>query len=647
MSKKLLTTLALALALALFIGINILATAGMSRARVDLTEHHLFTLAQGSKNIAAKLDEPISLTLYYSEATASDVPAQFKSYAQRVKEVLREFELAAKGKIKLQIVSPEPFSEIEDKAVADGIVGVPTGRSQERFYFGLVGTDTTDKKEIIPFFDPSKGEFLEYNLTRLIYLLSNTQKKPIGILSFLPIEGVQNNPLMRGQNSPPWQIATQIKELFDVKTIAPEAAELPADVNVILLVHPKGISEKMQYLLDQFVLKGGRLMVFVDPHCEADSPPGLNPMQSMNIPKSSDLKTLFAAWGIELAPELFVADRDAALKVQMGSQTRPETVSFLAWLGLTKDRGNLVSGDAITGTLQSINVASAGSISKKIDSPITFEPLIESGTDSMLQDTKQLQFIPDPKKLLAEFSPNGKTRYTIAARVSGKVKSAFPKGDPNKPAGPDGQPTDQPQPGHIAESKDPINVIVVADCDVLTDRLWVNEARLGNIVLGYQKFADNGDFVLGSLDNLGGSSDMISVRARGKFQRPFDKIEKIRKDAEQQFNAKQQALEEQRTKIEGEIGEIMRQAPSGQGLLLTPEMEAKLKELRAAQVQTRKDLREVKYQSEKNEKSLESRLKILNLGLMPLLIGVFAVGLSVYRSNRRRTLRTANTKGLN
>jgi ABC-type uncharacterized transport system involved in gliding motility auxiliary subunit len=646
MNKKLLTTIGLAIALALFIAINILATGAMSSARVDLTENSLFTLSQGSRNIAAKIDEPIQLTLYYSEATASDVPAQFKSYAQRVKEVLREYQLSSRGKIKLDFISPEPFSETEDKAVADGIVGVPTGRSQDRFYFGLVGTNSTDKKEIIAFFDPGKGEFLEYNITRLIYLLSTTTKKSVGLLAYLPINGVQNNPMMRGQNTPPWQVAAQMKELFDVKTIAPDAAELPADVNVIMLVHPKGISEKMQYLLDQFVLKGGRLMVFVDPHCEADSPPGVNPMETMNIPKNSNLPKLFDAWGIELAPEKIAADRTSALKVNVGNRNRPEAVTFVAWLGLTKDRGNLSSDDAITGTLQTVNMASVGALSKKSGAAITFVPLIETTTDSMLVDAKQMQFMPDPKKMLADFVPNGQTKYAIAARITGNVISAFPTGDPNKPAPPEGQPADQPQAGHIAASKEPINVIVVADCDVLVDQFWVQESRLGNLVLGYQKMADNGDFVLGALDNLGGSSDMISVRARGKFQRPFDKVEKIRKDAEQKFLAKEQELKTKLTEIDQKLAELTRKTPEGGQLLMTPELQAEIDKIGQVRAQTRKDLRDVKYQSEKDEKALSTRLKVVNLALMPILVGVLAIGLSVYRANRRRSLRAATSKGL-
>jgi ABC-type uncharacterized transport system involved in gliding motility auxiliary subunit len=645
MNKRVITLIGLLVAFALFIAVNILGTALLRGARMDLTENKLFTLAKGSKNIATKINEPIKLTLYFSESKSSEIPSQFKSYGQRVKEVLREFALSSGGKIKLDVISPEPFSEVEDKAVQDGLAGMPVGRSGDRFYFGLVGTNSTDKKEIIAFFDPSKEEFLEYDVTRLIYLLSNTQKKTVGVLAFLPMEGVQNNPLMRGQNSPPWQISVQMKEMFEVKTIATDAAEIPADVKVILLVHPKGVSEKMQYLLDQFVLKGGRLMVFVDPYCEADTPPGINPMQAMQIPHNSDLKKLFDAWGIELATEKFVGDRTSALKVQMGTQGRPETVSFVAWLGLTKDKGNFDAGDSVTGSLQQINMAAAGYFTKKSGASITFQPIITSTTDAMPEDSKQLTMMPDPKKMLADFKPTG-DRYTLAARISGKLKTAFPAGDPNKPAAADGKPSDQPQPGHVAESAEDANIIVVADCDMLTDRFWVQESRLGNLLLGYQKMADNGDFVMGALDNLTGSSDMISVRARGKFQRPFNKVEQIQKDAEQRFLAKKLELDQKLQDADRRLDELQKQRPDGGKLLLTPEQQAEIDKIIKAKLQTRKEQRDVAFQLRKDVERLETKLKVINMATMPIAVGLLAVGLSVYRVNRRRTSKAGAGKGL-
>ncbi|MBL9030993.1 MAG: Gldg family protein [Phycisphaerae bacterium] len=640
MKRILLSTVGLVAVLALFLAVNILAV-GVRGARVDLTENRLYTLAAGSKRIAQHLDEPITLTLYYSEKQANDLPAQYKSYGTRVREVLREFTIASKGKIRLNVISPEAFSDEEDKAVAAGLVGVPTGRASERFYFGLVAVNSTDQQQVIPFFDPSKEEFLEYDLTRAIYLLSNPAKKAIGLMSSLPIEGVQDSPFARGGQTPPWQIVAQMKELFEVKKVAPDVTEIPADVRVLMVVHPKNLGEKTLYAIDQFVLRGGRLMVFVDPWCEADVPPGVNPMQTMGMPRNSDLKRLMDAWGIEMVAERVAADKKNAIRVQMGSQTRPETVDYIAWMQMGKD--SLDSSDAITGQLQTMNVATAGVLTRKPDAAVAWTPLIQTSTESGLVDVKEIQFVPDPKKLLAEFVPSNQ-RQVIAARLSGKVKTAFADGDPSKPAPTDGTPKDLA--GHLAESAEPINVIVVADCDLLHDRFWVQEERLGQILLGYRKLADNGDFVIQALDNLSGSSDLISVRARGRFSRPFERVQRIQKDAEAKYIAKEQELQTKLRAGEARISDLMRQKPDGSGVLLTPEVQEELSKARKDMVATRKELRDVQHQMRKSIESLGTSVKFVNIGLMPAVIGAAAVGLSVYRVNRRRTSR-ATPKDLN
>ncbi|MFN0132131.1 MAG: GldG family protein [Phycisphaerales bacterium] len=635
MKRILLSTVGLVAVLALFLAVNILAV-GVRGVRADLTEKSLYTLAQGSKNIARQLDEPITLTLYYSEKQANDLPAQYKSYGARVREVLREFTLASKGKIKLVTINPEAFSDEEDKAVAAGLVGVPTGRASERFYFGLVAVNSTDQQQVIAFFDPSKEEFLEYDLTRMIYLLSNPAKKAIGLMSSLPIEGVQDSPFARGGQTPPWQIVTQMKELFDVRKIAPDATEIPADLRVLMVVHPKNFNDKTLYAIDQFVLRGGRLMVFVDPWCDADLPPGVNPMQAMGMPRNSDLKKLFDAWGIALTPERVVGDRKNAIRVQIGNQNRPETVDFLAWLGLDKDE--LDRDDAVTGQLQTVNVPTAGILTRRADATATWTPLIQTSTESMAIDVKEIQLVPDPKKLLAEFKSSDQ-RQVVAARLAGKVKTAFPEGDPATPAPAEGEA--KPPSAHVAEATEPINVIVVADCDMLADRFWVQEERLGQIVLGYRKLADNGDFVIQALDNLSGSSDLISVRARGRYSRPFDRVQKIQKDAEAKYVAKEQELQKKLRDGEARIGELIRQKPDGSNMLMTPEVQAELANARKDMVATRKELRDVQHEMRKSIESLGTSVKFINIGLMPVVIGAAAIGLSVYRVNRRRTSRAA------
>ncbi len=642
MNKGLVSILALLIAVVLFFAVNIASTAAVRGARIDLTEGHLYTLSPGALAIARKLPEPIRLTLYYSEKTANDVP-QFKAYQSRVREMLTELERASGGKIKLDVVNPEPFSDAEDMAVQAGLVGVPTGRAGERFYFGLVGVNSTDQQQTIRFFDPSKENFLEYDVTRLVYLLSNPEKKTVGLMSWLPLAGMQSNP-MGGQGAPPWQIYAQMNDLFTVKSIENSAKEIPGDVNVLMVVHPKSMSRETQYAIDQFVMRGGRLLVFVDPLCDQDVPPGMNPMQAMNMPKSSELNTLLSAWGVEMDAGKIATDRDNALRVGVGSQGRPEAVDYIAWMQLGKDARS--DADPVTGSLNNpMILATAGVLRAAKGATTTFQPLVHTSKNSMEIEASKVSFIPDPKALLADFKSDG-VELTLAARVTGKVKSAFPDGpppasppaptDPNKPS--DKPASETAKAAHLAESKGPINVVVVADCDMLADRFWVQEQRLfGQVSLGYTKISDNGDFVTGALDNLGGSSDLMSLRARGSFARPFVTVEAIQRDAEQKYQQKAQDLQKTLHETEQKIASLQQKQPGGDSnLLLSPEQEAEVAKFRVQMVDTRKELRSVQHDLRKDIERMGTKLKLANMAIMPGAVAVAALGLSAFRIGRRK-----------
>lgn len=644
MNKTIIGLIGLALALAIFVALNIVSAGAMRGARLDLTDGHLYTLSKGSRQIAAKLDEPIKLTMYFSEKQASAMP-DIKAYSTRVREFLQEYAGASGGKIKVEVVDPEPYSDAEDRANQAGLYAAPAGAFGERIYFGLVGTNTTGNQQVIKFFDQRKEDFLEYDITRMVYLLSNPAKKTVGIMASLPINGVQDNPMMRGQDTPPWQVAAQAKELFDVKNVAPDSAEIPADINVLMVVHPKSLSEKTQYAIDQFVLRGGKLMVFVDPWCEADVPPGIPPMQAMQIPKASDLPKLFAAWGVEMTPERFAADDGSAIKVGTGA-TGNQAVDAVYYLDLKKSANTLTKTDPITGQLEHVTMGIAGILNKKPDATCTFEPLIQTTSNAEPMDVKSVQFVPDPKQLLSEFK-SGDHPLTLAARITGKVKSAFPDGDPTKKDPPkdeskkDEKPADAP---HLTET-DKASIIIVADCDMLSDRFWAQEMRLGQMTLGFQKFADNGDFVVSAVDSLGGSSELSSLRARGKASRPFDRVEAIQKDAEKRFIDKEQQLQSELTKAQGKLDQILRQAPQGNTVILTADQQAELEKSRKDVLALKKQLRDVQHQMREDIDQLGTKLKVVNIAAMPLAVGLFAVGLSVYRVNRRRSYKAGATKG--
>ncbi len=641
--NKALTSLAGLVAIAVaFIALNIVSSQTLRGARLDLTSNKLYTLSQGSRNIAAKLDEPVKLTLYFSEKQANELP-QYKNYGQRVKELLREYAGLSGGKIRLEIVDPEPFSVAEDSASQAGLVGVPTGRGNDRLYFGMVGTGTTDQQQVIPFFDPSKEEFLEYDVTRLVYLLSNPKKKTVGLMSYLPLDGGQPNPMMR-QMPQPWQIYNQMKELFEVKNVAVDAAEIPADIAVLMVVHPKKLPEQTQYAIDQYVLKGGRVLMFVDPLCDADVPPGVNPMQAMGIPKNSDVPRLLNAWGLELTPEMIAGDNRTSVRVNAGSQNQPRAVNYLIWMNVGKTTQNLDASDPVTGSLQSMIMASAGVLKRREAAGLTVQPLIQTTTESMLIPVANVSFMPDPEKLIREFHSDD-LKKMLAARVSGKARTAFPDGkpppapaDPANPGAPKPAPVADPKAGHVAESAQDINVIVVTDCDMLADRFWIQEDRLfGQISMGYRKVSDNGDFVIGALDQLSGSSDLIGLRARGSASRPFELVEKIRREAEQRFSQKADELQQQLRQAETKISELQKQrgGDDANSLILSPEQQAELEKFNKERVQIRADLREVQHQLSKDIEGLGTRLKIINIGVMPAAVALFAVGLGVYRRNRR------------
>lgn len=642
--KAWMSAVALGAGLVLFVAINIVAGQVMRSARVDLTEGKLYTLSDGSRQIAAKLNDAVQLTLYVSQKQLSEAPP-IQSYVRRVRETLDELVRASGGKLTLRTVDPEPFSEAEDRAVQAGLAAIPTGAGGERLYFGLVGSNSVDQTEVIRFFDPQKESFLEYDLTRLIYLLSNPKKSSIGIMSLLPIEGQEGNPMMGGRGVPPWQIHRKLKELFEVKSVANTSAEIPADIKVLLVIHPKGMSDQTQYAIDQFVLRGGRAIVMVDPNCEADVPPGMNPMQAMQIPKASDLPKLFNAWGIEFAKDKVALDKSLGVSVRVGSDNRPETVPYVAWLMVGGE--SRAANDPITGQLERMFVGTAGAISKKAGATTELQPLLTTSSAAMLGDASLVSFIPEPKKLLAEFKP-GNSALTLAARVTGKVKSAFPDGPPSPQAPPEGQPlTPPPTQPHLVESSEPIDIVVIADCDMLSDKFWINEERLGGMLLGYGEFSDNGSLLVNAADNLSGSKDLASLRARGKLSRPFTKVEELQKAAQQSYQAKEQELQKKLRDTEQKISDMQRQRPDAKDnrVLLSPEQQAEIDKFRAEMIATRRELRDVQFQLTKDTERLGTTLKAVNIGLMPLLVGAGALGLAAYRSSRRRADRLASAKG--
>jgi ABC-type uncharacterized transport system involved in gliding motility auxiliary subunit len=634
--KNLISTTGLLIAAVLFLAFNVFSESAFKSARVDLTANKLYTLSDGTKNVLKNLEEPVTLRFYFSKKLAAQATT-LQGYAQRVQELLEEYVANSHGKLKLEVSDPEPFSEDEDRAVGYGLKGVQASASGELLYFGLAATNTTDQEETIPFFQESKEESLEYDITKIIYNLGNPKKKIVGLMTKLPMEG---NPLERMRNpnaeTQPWFIMEQIQQMFEVRTVPPTSIKIDPDIAVLMIVHPQGLAPQTLYAIDQYVLGGGKVLAFIDPHCEGQDvrPDPQNPMAAMMANRSSDLGPLLAAWGVEMSPEEIAGDRDLALRVNFQNQA----VDYLVYLGLRRSKdehkeGGFNKDDFVTSQLDSMNMATVGVLKKKDGGTTTVTPLIETTPNSMKIQKSMIQFGPDPKRMLESFV-SGKEKLMLAARINGPVKTAYPEGKPRPPDTKEATPPPPDDPNQLKESKGPINVILVADADMLQDQFWTRTQNF----LG-QKIAiptaGNADFVVNALDNLTGSNDLISLRSRGRFNRPFDRVVEIRKQADTSFRQKEKELEDKLADTEKKIADLQSSKDNKNSMILSPEQQKAIEGFKDEKVKTRTQLRKVKHEMQKDIESLGTELKFVNIGLMPALVILAAIGAWKLRSSRR------------
>jgi ABC-type uncharacterized transport system involved in gliding motility auxiliary subunit len=615
----------------LFIGVTILITFVLRGARIDLTESNLYSIAPGTQNIVSSLKEPINLYFFFSQEASAESP-QLRAYAQRVRELLEEMAQRSKGNLKLTVVDPKPFSEDEDRAAEFGLQAVPMGARNDNMYFGLAGTNSTDGREIIPFFQPDKEEFLEYDVASLVHRLGTTKKPTLGLISALPVDASfdqQTGRMLQG-----WASIEQLREQLQVRTLATDIATIDQDVDVLMVVHPKDLPPKTLYAIDQFVMRGGKLIAFVDPQSEND-PAGQQGGPMSMAPRSSSLGPLLDAWGIAYDSGKVLGDRGLGLTVALRQGEPPS--QHVAIIGL--NRSSMNTKDVVTATLDSINVMTAGVLKKKDGATIQFDPLLQSSTDSELLPVMRLAFLPDSQSLLQDFKPTGE-RYVVAARVHGKLKSAFPNG---APAG-EGAAAAKPAGEHKAESVGDANLIVVADTDMLADPLWV---RTQNVFGQHfsMAWANNGDFLANAVDNLAGSGDLISIRGRQSFFRPFTKVDDLRKHANEQLLAKEKELDNELKDTEKKLSELEAGRTNTNSLVLSPEQEAELTRFQQERVRIRKELRDVRRSLDIEIERLGTRLKILNIALVPALLAIGAIVLAVMRRSRLRAGRAAAHTG--
>ncbi len=621
----------------ILIGINVVAETRLAGLQIDLTSQHLYTVAAGTRSIVTGLKEPITLRLYYSRALGSRIPA-YGAYADRVSELLREYARIANGKIKLEFLDPEPFSDTEDRAVAYGLQGVPLDQSGEQVYFGLAGTNLLDDERTIAFFQPEREPFLEYDLTRLVYELSNPKQPVVGVMSSLPLEGDPRTMMMMrnsaGMGGPgaPYVSILQLRETTTVKTVATDAQVIDPDVQVLLVAQAQNLSDATIYAIDQFVMRGGRLMVMVDPHSEAEAAiPSQTGMPPENT--SSNLAKLFDAWGITFDPATVVGDLKGAWRVRAAAGDRLQAVDYVAWFNI---RDGINHDDPATAELNQVTVASAGAIGKKADATIDFVPLLSSSDQSGSVPVELVKTAPDPGKILADFKPEGGPRV-IAARVHGVLKSAFA----GPPALAEGQKRPENFPAHVAQTAAPANLVVVGDSDILADRFWVRVQDF----FGQQEatpFSDNGAFLANLVGTLAGGDALIGLRSRGTSQRPFDVVETMQKAAEAQFRQTEKTLQSHLDEVQKQLTELRTGHGGGDTsaqAVITPEQRQAIDDLRHDVAETRGKLRNVQLELRRDISRLETTLRLADIVLVPAVLTVLAVVLGIARRRRRARAR--------
>jgi ABC-type uncharacterized transport system involved in gliding motility auxiliary subunit len=619
-SRSSLLYAALVLLVLVFVPLIVTTSRWMHAVRVDLTTDHLYTLSPGTLHIVDGLRQPLKLTLYFSEHATRDLP-QLRSYEQRVREMLQEMVARAHGRIRLQIIDPVPYSDDEANAEGNGLTAASGGSNGERVFFGLAGnrlsadgdneasSPVPEKVLAIPFFDPAREAFLEYDIAKLLYELDQARKPPIGVISSLPVEG---KPVLGQQ---PWAAVQQLGQLFDLRMLDPaQLTRLDPDLKMLWLIQPTHLSSDALYAIDQYLLGGGHLAVFVDPDAELQGSP--YDVGAALAEQGSDLPRLFSAWGVRYDPRQVVLDRSRALQIELAGSS----LNHPAMLGLGAQELN--RNDVITASLQRVNLSSAGYFDLAPDASTRLIPLLQSTGDAEAISTQRtIQASADPASLLQDYQPDN-IHYVLAARLQGPFTSAFPER-----AG---------EPGHVANSRRNAEVVLVADTDLLSDRLWVEtQTILGQPMMS--AFANNGDFIANMVDNLSGSSALLSIRGRATSQRPFTRVEALRNAANQKFLQKKQELERELADTRRRLEEL--QPPKGaNGDTATAEQRREIEQFRQRQMVIHTELRNVQHQLNAEIDALGLRLKFINIVLVPALVVLFGLlyGWRRTRHSRRR-----------
>jgi ABC-type uncharacterized transport system involved in gliding motility auxiliary subunit/ABC-type transport system involved in multi-copper enzyme maturation permease subunit len=620
--------------------------------KADVTQQKIYSLSNGTKAILGKLNQPIKMKLYYSKIAAMKGPDQiryFNNYYEFVKSLLEEYAAVSKGMVQLEVIDPRPYSDDEVAAIRYGLKKFPI-TEEENFFFGLVVQTQFGVEKTIPVFKPDRQNFVEYDISYLIDTAITRQKKTIGIMSSLPVVGDDVTPYMakmmqmQGQQpKQPWGIVTQLKQQYEVKNVPTDVNKIE-DVDVLIVIHPKDLPEPAQFAIDQFVVNGGRTIVCVDPYCVVDMPDQqqqmmMQQMQMQHDPSSS-LDKLMVSWGLEMPKNTFAGDRSLAVEASLRQGERAQKI--IGYLQTTPECFN--KNVAITAELNQVDFLFSGVLNEltlsdadKKETGIERIPLVmtTSRGNSWTVSNQMELMTPDMGALMKKFT-DGTQPVKMGYLVTGKFKSAFPKGidiqteEPKEANDPNG-PKKVLHIDGVAQASKGCAVAVFADVDFISDILAYRNSFFGTMIVG-----DNSAVVMNAVDDLSGSSELISIRSRGNFKRPFIVVDEIEAKAEEQSAAREEEINTQIEKYEKDLQSILGSAQEGQEELIGSSILQKKKDVELQIVQAKKELQEIKKIKMQKKEKLGNELRNFNMLAAPAVILGIAIVLGVYRATRKR-----------
>ena len=612
------------------VAVNVMAS--FIPLRFDLTEERLYTISDGSRKILESLQEPVRINFYYSRNNA-ELPPNFKTYAQRVQELLEEYAAISNGQLILEISDPKPDTEEEEWAQKYGIksITLPSGNT---VYFGAV-VSMLDQEMLLPYFDQRRQEFLEYDITQAIQKVSSTSTSKVGLLSAINLQGGRS--MIPGQPpSPKWVFQSELEKSVAVENLPLSTEEIPDDISLLIVLHPRGFSPRLQYALDQYVLRGGRLVVLLDPNARADMTSPEN--QFGQQPQlASDLPELLKSWGVDYDSTKVVGDRLHATQVNTGQGV----MSFPMWM--TFRTQSLDQEHPITAQLENLLFVEAGSFKKAAESKTEFTALISLSEQSGLIDAFQLRFSP-PDQLSREMKVDDSAKAVMAI-TAGNFSSAFPNGQPAKEkkdaqaqaAADESEAATPLKHTHLNESTERNSILLFSDVDFLSDQFSVQKLNfLGQSII--QPTNDNLNLMLNAAEHLSGNEALMSIRSRGRFSRPFTRLLDMQKQAQLLHQTEEKQLLSQLEEVQQRLNSLLDSAGNKgqQEVILPPEVQEEIQQFREEERQARRKLRDVRKILRQDIERLGQVLLLLNMLLVPLIVGI--IGVFVYRTRQRRKI---------